>query len=97
MKKFIKGTFELELNVADLVAFEEQHKVAINGWIDWANRFGVALNLGTSDDNTYLCEYKIVGATASYCKGLASELRQMIKSEFPKTRSLWQGSGDILF
>lgn len=54
MKKFIKGTLELELNVTDLVAFEEQHKVAINRWIDWANRLGVALNLGTSDDNTYL-------------------------------------------
>lgn len=54
MKKFIKGTLELDQNVTDLEAYEEKHKNAIEELIDWANSFDVAINMGTSDDNTYL-------------------------------------------
>ena len=97
MKKFIKGTFELDTNVTDLIKYEKKHDTMLNQLIEWADSLGVALNIGTSEDNTYLCEYKIVGNTASYCKSLCSELRQILKNEFPKTKSLWQGSGDILF
>lgn len=97
MKKFIRGIFELDQNVADLVEYESKHERMLNNLLAWAERHNVAINIGTSDDNTYLCEYKIVGATASYCKGLCSELRKMLKAEFSKIKSLWQGSGDILF
>lgn len=97
MKKFIKGTFELDQNVIDLVEYENQRKNAIEELIDWADSFDVAINMGTADDNSYLCEYKIVGKTASFCKGLLSELRQILKEYWPKTKSLWQGSGDIIF
>ena len=97
MKKFIKGTFELDQGVTDLVEYETQRKNAVEELIDWANSFDVEICVGTSDDNSYLCEYKIVGKTASFCKGLASELKELLKEYWPKTKSLWQGSGDILF
>lgn len=97
MKKFIKGTFELDQDVVNLEEYEEKHKRAIEEIIDWANDFNVGINMGTSDDNTYLIEYKIVGKTASFCKGLLSELKSMLKDEWKKTKSLWQGSGDILW
>ena len=97
MKKFIKGTFELDINVTDLVTYEEKHKRAIEEIIDWANSLNVAIKMGTADDDSYLLEYKIVGKTASFCKGLLSELRTMLKAEWKKTTSLWQGSGDILW
>lgn len=97
MKKFIQGTFELDHDVIDLEGYEEKHKRAIEDIIDWANSFDVGINMGTSDDNTYLIEYKIVGNTASFCKGMLSELRTMLKDEWKKTKSLWQGSGDVLW
>ena len=97
MKKFIKGTFELDKDVINLEEYEDKHNIAIEEIIDWANSYNVAINMGTSDDNTYLLEYKIVGKTASLCKGLLSELRSMLKDEWKKTKSVWQASGDILW
>lgn len=97
MKKFIRGTFELDHNVTDLESYEEKHKIALAEIVDWANSLDVRITMGTSDDDTYLIEYKIVGNTASYCKSLLSELRSMLKDEWKKTKSLWQGSGDILW
>ena len=94
MKKFIKGAFELDENVIDLVAHEEKHKIALEEIVEWANNAGVAILFGTSEDNTYLCEYKIVGKTVAFCKGLASELKALLKDEFPKTKMVWQGTGD---
>ena len=97
MKKFIEGTIELDQNVTDLEAYEEKHKNAIEELIDWANSFDVAINMGTSDDNTYLIEYKIVAKTSSMCKSLLSEMKQLLKDEWKKPKTLWQGSGDILW
>lgn len=97
MRKFIRGTFELDQNVTDLVEYEKKHETMLNNLIAWAQRLNIAINIGTSEDNTYLCEYKIVGATVKYCKGLCSELKKMLKAEFPKTELVWQGSGDVLF
>jgi len=97
MKKFIKGVFELDQNVVDLVDYEEKHRRAIEGIIDWANRFNVSINMGTADDNTYLIEYDIVGETASFCKGLLSVLKSMLKAEWKKTTLVWQRIGDVLW
>lgn len=96
MKKFIKGTFELDQDVVNLEEYEAKHKRAIDEIFDWANSFDVSINMGTSDDNTYLIEYKIIGNTASFCKGILAELKVILKDEWKKTKSLWQGSGDIL-
>lgn len=60
MKKFIKGTFELDKDIVNLEEYEEKHKRAILEILDWAESFDVGINMGTADDNTYLIEYKIV-------------------------------------
>jgi hypothetical protein len=52
--KFIKGTFELEQNVTDLVAFEEPIEPKLTNILNWGNENGVALQFGTSDDNPEL-------------------------------------------
>ena len=97
MKKFIKGAFELDRDVTNLEEYEEKHKETIEKIIDWANRFNVAFGMGTSDDNTYLIEYKIVDKNATCCKYLLYELRSILKSEWKKAKELWQGSGDVLW
>ena len=97
MKKFIQGSFEIDKNVTDTDLFVKKNKSYIDNLFAWADKFGVEMTLGTSDDNTCLCEYKIVGNTVSMCKGILSELKSMLKTEFPKTKSLWQGSGDVLW
>ena len=97
MKKFIKGTFELDTDVINLEEYEEKHRNAIEEIIAWANTFNAVINMGTADDNSYLIEYKIVGNTASFCKGLLSELKSMLKAEWKKTNSLFQASGDVLW
>ena len=94
MKRFIKGIFELDKNVTDLVAYEEKKKVQLLNIVDWCNRFEVEINLGTADDNTYLCEYKIVANTKAMCKGLLKELKQMLKDCFPYVETLLQMEGD---
>ena len=97
MKKFIKGTFELDKDVTDLEAYEENKKQKILEIVDWCNRFGVAINCGTADDNTYLCEYKIVANTKSMCNGLLQEFKELLKDCYPYVKMVWQGSGDILW
>lgn len=97
MKKFIKGTFELDTNVTDLAAYEQKKETKILAIIDWCNTFNVAVNMGTSDDNTYLCEYKIVAKTKSMCNSLLRELKEMLKECFPYVKLVWQASGDQLF
>jgi len=96
-KKFVKGTFELDVGVTDLSEYEEKHRQIITRLLKWAEFFDVAIILRTSNDNHYLCEYMITGETAKYCLSLYSELKQMLKSDFPKFETLWQGSGDILY
>ena len=94
MKKFIKGTFELDKDVTDLAAYEEARKRVIERLIDWAKSFNVYINMGTSEDNSYLIEYKIVSNTSAMCKGLLAEMKQILKTEWKKPKLLLQLSGD---
>ena len=93
MEKFIKGTFELDKDVTDLVAYEEKKKAKILEIVDWCNRFGIAINCCTADDNTYLCGYKIVANTKAMCNGLLREFKELLKECYPYVKSLWQVSG----
>lgn len=97
MKKFIRGTFELDTNVTDVEAYEKPIEKELDAVIDWANRFKVAVTLGTSESNKYLCEYKVTAQTKAMCNGLVKELKNMLKKIFPKVEMLWQGSGDCLY
>lgn len=97
MKKFIKGTFELDKDVLDLTTYEEKKKAQILEIVDFCDSYNIAISMGTADDNTYLCEYKIVAKTKAMCNGLLRELKEMLKESFPYVKLVWQGSGDILW
>jgi len=96
-RKFIQGAFELDRYVEDIEAYEDKHRKAIDDIIDWGNNFKLYINIGTTDMNKFVVEYKIVGQTTSFCKGLLSELKAMLKDEWKNMQLLWQGSGDILW
>ena len=96
-KKFIRGTFELEQNVTDLEAFEHPKMPKLMEIIEWAKKNGVALTFGTSEDNTYLCEFDVVAKTVQMCKGYKEELKAMLKEIFPKARCIVEWRGDKLF
>jgi len=94
MKKFIKGTLELDKNVTDLVAYEKPKTKQLEALVKWCDRFNVAIQCGTSDDNTYLCEYRIVAQTKALCNGLFRELKEILHESFPYVKTLWQASGN---
>lgn len=94
--KFIKGTYELDKDVTDIVAYEEEKKEKIIKIVGWCRDMNVAINLGTADDNTYLCEYKIVRRTKAECSSILQELKRQLKNCFPFVKMNWQGSGDCI-
>ena len=97
MKMFVKGTLELDKNVTDLVAYEKPIIKKLEKIVEWCNDFNVAITFGTSDDNTYLCEYRITAQTKTLCNGLFRELKEMLHECFPYVKSLWQASGNVLW
>ena len=97
MKKFIQGTYELDKGVTDIVTYEEGKKDEILKIADWCKDSGIIFNVGTAEDNTYLCEYKIKCDTKKECNQLLRELKQRLKGCFPYVRLLFQGSGDSLY
>ena len=97
MKRFIKGTFELDKDVTDLEAYEEKNKRRTQAVQTFCDALDIAFVMGTADDNTYLIEYKIVGNTKSYCRGVLREMKDLLKRYFPYVKSLWEASGDQLW
>lgn len=96
-KKFIRGTFELEQNVTDLEAFEKPKLSHLNYIINWATDNGVKVIFGTSEDNTYLCEFEAVANTVQMCKGYVTELKSMLKTIFPKANVIVEWRGEKLW
>ena len=94
MRKFIRGTLQLVEYVEDTEAYTEKHRKFLESMVEWADRMDVQITFGASDDNAYLCEYVIIGKTQQYCKGLFSEMKEMLKPVFPKIKTLLQYSGD---
>jgi hypothetical protein len=83
MKQYIaKGMLILESNT-DPIAVLESHKTLFESIVDWANKLGFEVAFGSSADNEYLCEYVIAGVTKAYIKGVAIELKALLKPEFP--------------
>lgn len=97
MKKFIKGTFELDQNIGDLNEYEAKKELYVKSIIQWANEHNVDVLLGESEDNSYLCEYVAKANTNALCKGYVAELKQMLKVGFPKIKLLYQASGNLLW
>ena len=50
--------------------------------IDFADKHGVAFNLGMDDANTVYATYQAEGKTSAYCKGMVAEIKQMLKDIF---------------
>ena len=96
MKKFIRGTFELEQNIGDLNVYEAKKELYVKSIVQWANKHCVDVLLGESEDNCYLCEYVVRANTDALCKGYVAELKHMLKIGFPKIRLLYQASGNFL-
>ena len=94
MKKFIRGTLQLEEYIEDTDAYTEKHRKFLEDVVAWGDRMEVQITIGASNDNAYLCEYVIIGKTSQYCKGLFSELKEMLKPVFPKVKSILQYSGN---
>ena len=95
--KFIKGAIELDKNVTDLTAYEEPKKNKLDEIVEWCNKYNVYIIFGTSDDNTYLCEYKVVANTKAMCKGVVKELKEILKGMFPCANSIWTIEGTQLY
>lgn len=95
-KKFKRGAFVLKEGVTDLVAFEKPIEAQLRKIIDWAERNSVELAFGTTEDNTYICQYRVVAQTNQLCKGLVAELKAMVKELFPKLYLSHEWSGDYL-
>lgn len=94
MRKFVRGTLQLEEYVEDTDAYTEKHRKFLESIVEWAERMDMQVTFGASEDNVYLCEYAIIGNTKQYCNGLFSELKGMLKPVFPKTKTLVQYSGN---
>lgn len=95
-KRFKKGTLILKEGVTDLVAFEEPIMPQLKEIIAWGEKNDIGLAFGTSEDNTYLCEYDVSAETDQLCKGYVSELKSMLKKLFPKLRLHMEWSGRYL-
>ena len=95
-RKFIKGTFELDKDVTDIFAYEEDKKEKLLEIADWCNNSCVAINAGAADDNTYLCEYKVVRRTKAECEAVLRDFKKQLECCFPYVEMLWQVSGDCL-
>ena len=97
-KKFIKGTFEIDKDVVDVKSYEQDKTEKVTEIIDWcwSNSVGISVEFGTAEDNTYLCEYKIVGMTKAQCNETLRDLKKRLRGCFPYVKMLLQISGDCL-
>ena len=50
--------------------------------IDFANKHGVFFSLGFGDNKVVYATYEAEGKTSAYCKGMVSEIKQMLKDTF---------------
>lgn len=97
MKKFIKGAYQLSGKIDDADAFVSQHNDFMEYMIDWADELDVEMSFGFTEDNSFVCQYKIVCFYLKDCKEIRVALRRKLKTHFPKVTDLWQASGDQLW
>ena len=97
MKKFLKGALELDKNVVDLVEYEKPIEDKLKAICDWGDTYNVYLQFGTTEDNRYLCEFRITANTKALCNGLLKELRELLHRIFPNVKPLWQMGGTCLY
>lgn len=92
-RRFIEGRFELDKNVSDLIKYEEEREEFLKAILEWGNDNKIGILFGTSQDNTYMCEFNVVCNTSAMCKGYVAELKNKLKKMFPKAKIIMQMSG----
>ena len=50
--------------------------------LDFVNKHDVNFNLGYDNDGSLVATYTAEGKTSAYCKGMISEIKQMLKDAF---------------
>ncbi len=75
--KYIQGTVRIETKFSD-----EAKGKAAQTVCDWADKHEMYTNFGFSEKGDYLCEYQAKGRTTAYCRGMASEIKDLIKASF---------------
>lgn len=89
----MRGSWLLEEHIEDANAYYELHKAKIDEIIDWANRLDIYVGFGKSEDDTFLCEYEVTGQTSRMCKGVAAELKALLKTEWKSVSLGYQVEG----
>ena len=95
-RRVIEGTFELDKNVSDLIKYEEEREEFLKEILEWGTHNEIGIAFGTSQDNTYMCEFSVVCNTSAMCKGYVAELKNKLKKMFPKARIIMQFNGTCL-
>ncbi|MDD5022010.1 MAG: hypothetical protein PHR82_07810 [Endomicrobiaceae bacterium] len=92
-KQIIEGSWVLETGVEDADSYYESHKNSIDAVIAWANNNGIYVGFGTSDNGTYLCEYRVSCITKQLCKGYVAELKSLLKRSWKGLTLGYQQTG----
>lgn len=92
-RRFIEGTFELDENVSDLIKYEEEREDFLKEILEWGSHNNIGILFGTSQDNSYMCEFNVICNTSAMCKGYVAELKNKLKKMFPKAKIVIQFNG----
>ena len=95
MIKFIKGAFVLDEKIESKEEYTKSKKDVMQEIVAWADfELGVELGFGYTDDKQLVCQYRIEGHTQKVCQGLLSELKRMLKKNFPRMKETLQMKGE---
>ena len=85
----LNGRYILQpnVNVKDGEEFYNKNKEIIENAISFADDKKFYVEFGTTTNDNYVCNYLIEGATKAYIKGIAAELKSLLKQVF-KTMKL---------
>lgn len=76
---YSKQVIKINTQITDV----EKIKKMVQPIVDFANQHDIAFELGCSDtDNKLISICEAEGRTSAYCKGMVSEVKQMLKDIF---------------
>lgn len=101
MKKLIKGTLILDENIEDRLEYTKKKIDIINKAVSWADEItssnqdtNIDLSVGFTDDDSIVAQYAIKAKTYKVCNANLSELNKILRTAFPKKKSLIQIKGE---
>lgn len=63
-------------------ATEEEIKSAVKPILEFTNAHGAEFCIGFTDKNECISRFAMYGKTSAYCRGVAAEVKQMLKEAF---------------